>query len=154
MAPLKQKGDLAELKVATDLVERGWTIAIPYGEDSDVDLIAYRDNDIRRVQVKHTCSDGCVVSVRPQSLSLTNGKVRKVKQYTARTIDWLAVWDRTTDACFYLDASELGNGRRQLHLRLVPTANNQRIGIRFADDYRDPPKGPAPLPTFFPTTNG
>jgi hypothetical protein len=29
MTPLKAKGDLAELKVATDLLERGYRIAIP-----------------------------------------------------------------------------------------------------------------------------
>jgi len=140
MAPRKLKGDLAELKIATDLVERGWKIAIPYGEDSDVDLIAYRNQDVQRVQVKYACSDGCVVQIRPQSQSLTNGRVIKVKRYTARTIDWLAVWDRTTDSCFYVAAADLGTGRRCIHLRLVPTTNNQQRGIRFADDYRDPPR--------------
>jgi hypothetical protein len=29
----KEKGDLAELKVATDLISRGYKIALPYGED-------------------------------------------------------------------------------------------------------------------------
>jgi hypothetical protein len=43
MAPLKAKGDLAELKVATDLVERGYRVAIPFGEDCDFDLILIRD---------------------------------------------------------------------------------------------------------------
>ena len=38
MAPLKTKGDLAELKVACDLVERGYRVAIPFGEDCDFDL--------------------------------------------------------------------------------------------------------------------
>jgi hypothetical protein len=150
MAPLKQKGDLAELKVATDLIERGWKIAIPYGEDSDVDLIAYRDDQLRRVQVKYARSDGHVVKIRPKSLSLTNGKVRKVKCYTAKTIDWLVVWDRTTDACFYMDASELGDGRTMLHMRLTPAANGQRIGIRFADAYREPPVQDPSSHTLFP----
>jgi hypothetical protein len=42
MASLKMKGDLAELKVAADLLERGYKIAIPYGEDWDFDLIIER----------------------------------------------------------------------------------------------------------------
>ena len=50
MAPLKKKGDLAELKVATDLLERGYGVAIPFGEDSDFDLIAYRDDELHRVR--------------------------------------------------------------------------------------------------------
>jgi hypothetical protein len=50
MASLKTKGDLAELKVAADLVERGYRIAIPFGEDSDFDLIICRDDGLERVQ--------------------------------------------------------------------------------------------------------
>ena len=49
MAPLKEKGDLAELIVAADLAKRGWEIAVPWGENSDFDLIAF----------KATSSSGC-----------------------------------------------------------------------------------------------
>jgi hypothetical protein len=38
MAPLKKKGDLAELKVAADLIARGCELSIPFGEDSSYDL--------------------------------------------------------------------------------------------------------------------
>jgi hypothetical protein len=43
MASLKTNGDLAELKVATDLVERGYRVAIPFGEDNDFDVILIRE---------------------------------------------------------------------------------------------------------------
>jgi hypothetical protein len=33
MAPLKQKGDVAELAVALDLRRRGYKVSIPFGED-------------------------------------------------------------------------------------------------------------------------
>ena len=101
MAPLKEKGDLAELKVATDLMERGFGIAVPWGENSDFDLIAYRDDEI-----------------------------------PARTIDWIAVWDATTDDCYYVHASELGAGRNEISLRLTPCRNNQKRGVRDASDYK------------------
>ena len=68
---------------------------------------------------------------------LTNGKIRRTKHYTAKTIDWLAVYDVTTDRCYYLSASELGTGMSQMHLRLCEPRNNQRAGIRFASDYVD-----------------
>ena len=64
MAALKKKGDLAELKIAADLMERGYGIAVPWGEDCDFDLIAYRDDELHRVQVKHARSDGRVVPVQ------------------------------------------------------------------------------------------
>ena len=133
----KAKGDLAELKVAGDLLTRGYRIAFPYGEDWDFDLILYRDRRFERVQVKHSASSENVLVVKCTSHSLTNGKVRRTKQYTAEIVDWIAVYDSTTDRCFYIPASELGAGRSVLHLRLGPARNNQMAKIRNADDYLD-----------------
>jgi hypothetical protein len=132
----KGKGDLAELKVAADLLARGYRIAFPYGEDHDFDLVLCRDNGaLERVQVKYARSDGSVILVRPRSSSLTNGKVRAVKFYTAETIDWLAVWDAALDRCFYIPAAELGVGMASLSLRVGPTRNSQVVGVRMAERY-------------------
>jgi PD-(D/E)XK endonuclease len=95
--------------IAADLIRRGYRIAIPYGEDWDFDLILCH--------------------------SLTNGKVKATKRYTAATIDWLAVYDPTTDRCYYVPATELGAGMCEMSLRLQPTRNNQRRFVRFASDY-------------------
>lgn len=124
------------MMVAADLLRRGHKIAFPFGEDWDFDLIVARDGGpLERVQVKHTRSDGRTVTVRCRSQSLTNGRVRATKFYTAATVDWIAVWDAGTDRCFYVPATELADGRATLTLRLAPTANNQRQGVRWADDY-------------------
>jgi hypothetical protein len=121
--------------IAADLVRRGYKIAIPYGEDWDFDLIVCRDEKLERVQCKYTRSDGRIVRVRSRSHSLTNGRVRSTKLYTAATIDWLAVYDATTNSCYYIPAAELGSGMAIMHLRLVPTRNNQALRIRMAADY-------------------
>jgi hypothetical protein len=137
VASLKQKGDLAELRVATDLIARGYKVAIPYGEDWDFDLILYREGTLERVQVKFTESDGRIINVRCRSHSLTAGQVIAIKRYTAELIDWLAVYDRTTDRCYYIPAEELAEGRDYMTLRLSPPLNGQRAGVRFAEDYLD-----------------
>jgi hypothetical protein len=41
VASLKRKKDLAELKVAADLVDRGCSISFPFGEDCDYGLELY-----------------------------------------------------------------------------------------------------------------
>jgi hypothetical protein len=135
---LKGRGDLAELMVATDLLKRGHRIAIPYGEDCDFDLVLIRGPSLERVQVKHTRSDGSVINVRCRSHSLTNGKVRRTKHYTAQMIDLLAVYDATSQRCYYIPATELGTGRSTLCLRLRPARNGQRIGTRPAENYLEP----------------
>ena len=135
----KGRGDLAELKVAYDLVSRGYRIAFPYGEDWDFDLIVLRDDILERVQVKYSTPSNGVLCVRCGSHSLTNGKVRRTKHYTAEMIGWLAVYDPVTDRCFYIPAHELGSGMSNLHLRLTPTRNGQSTGIRYAEDYASLP---------------
>lgn len=135
MLNLKAKGDLAELRIAGDLLARGYKVAFPYGEDWDYDLILCRGGPMERVQVKYTRSNGEVVVVRTRSHSLTNGRVREVKRYTAATIDWLAVWDQSTDRCFYVPAAELGEGMHMIHLRLVPAKNCQIQRTRLARNY-------------------
>jgi hypothetical protein len=140
MAPLKLKGDRAEIEVARDLIRRGFRIAIPYGEDWDFDLIFQRPGSqaLERVQVKHAKPRGAVIPVRTRSSSLTNGKVRAVKRYTAATIDWIAAFDPVSERCFYVPAVELGDGRDEISLRLSPTKNCQVKGVRYAEDYVDP----------------
>jgi hypothetical protein len=140
MAPLKLKGDRAEIEVARDLIRRGFRIAIPYGEDWDFDLIFQRPGceDLERVQVKYSRPRGAVIPVRTRSSSLTNGKVRRTKRYTAEMIDWIAAFDPISERCFYIHAAELGGGRDELSLRLSPTKNRQVKGVRYAEDYLDP----------------
>jgi len=134
---LKAKGDLAELKVATDLLSRGYKIAFPYGEDWDYDLILCCERGLERVQVKYTRSDGRVIMIRCRSHSLTSGRVRAVKQYTANSVDWIAAYDATSDRCYYLAADLLGTGRSTLSLRLAPSRNGQVARIRLATDHTE-----------------
>jgi hypothetical protein len=136
VAALKQKGDLAEIKVAADLLRRGHRIAIPYGEDWDYDLIVCRAGALERVQVKDTRSAGSVIHVKCLSHSLTNGRVRATKRYSAAMVDWIAVWDATTDRCYYVPSSQF-DGRSALQLRLTPCRNGQRRRVRWATDYLD-----------------
>jgi hypothetical protein len=136
-APTKVKGDLAEVMVAADLVRRGYKVAIPFGEDWDYDLIVCREAALEWVQVKYSRSDGEVIHVRLRSHSLTNGKVRSTKRYTADMIDWIAVYDPTSNRCYYIPSREFAEGRSAFHLRLRPPRNGQRQGIRLAEHYLD-----------------
>jgi hypothetical protein len=134
----KQRGDIAELAVAADLVAKGYRVAIPFGEDCDYDLILDRAGSLERIQVKYGESKGVRLEINCRSHSLTNGKIRRTKRYTSVTIEWLAVFDSTTRECFYIPSSELGErGRACITLRLRPARNNQRAGLRLAAHYRN-----------------
>jgi PD-(D/E)XK endonuclease len=72
--------------------------------------------------------------------SLTNGRIRRTKHYTAATIDWLAIYDRSTGDCYCVAAAELGPGMSHMHLRLAEPGNDQQAGIRHARDYMSFPE--------------
>ncbi len=134
MGDTTTKGEIGEAMVIADLRKRGFGVAIPFGHDVPFDLILYRKETggLERVQVKYTESDGKVIRVMNQSNSAWVSY-----RYTAADVDWLAVYDATTDCCYYIHSSEC-DGMSQLMLRLVPPANNQRRLIRWASDYLHP----------------
>jgi PD-(D/E)XK endonuclease len=138
------KGELGEAMVLADLQRKGYGVAIPFGHDLPFDLILIRKEtgDLERVQCKYTRSDGRVIDVRCQSYSAWVHHT-----YGAHEVDWIAVYDATTDCCYYVHSS-IWAGLTRPRLRLVPAANGQRKGTRRADQYlypdlhgREPPSG-------------
>lgn len=131
MSKTKIKGDLGEAMILADVVRRGYKVALPLGDDWPFDLVVYRNGKFERVQCKYTESDGKVIHARCMSAS---DWVQY--KYTSKDIDWLVVYDKTTDACYYIPAELLGSGKRSLSLRLIPSINKQTKGTRLASDFR------------------
>lgn len=123
--------------ILADALRRGYQVAIPLSEDFSYDLIVERAGTLERVQCKFTRSDGEVVIVKAASTSAWNRRVRGTKRYTANDIEWLAVYDATTDRCYFIPASELASGRIKVSLRLTPPKNGQQQKIRLASAYTD-----------------
>lgn len=129
-----RKGELGEAMVLADLQRKGYAVAIPFGHDLPFDLILIRRDGFRleKVQCKYTESDGRVLDVRCGS---TSEWVRHT--YDPTEVDWLAVFDATTDQCFYLHSSAW-DGLARPRLRLQQAANGQVEGIRWAADHTRP----------------
>lgn len=124
------RGSQAEHRVAFDLVRRGYGVAWPSSPGHPFDLVLIRpDHRLERVQVKCACSDGEVVAVKCAS---TSDWVQY--SYSSDMVDWIAVWDETTDACYYLRADDAA--RREVRLRLTPPKNGQVEKVRWAADHR------------------
>jgi hypothetical protein len=49
----KHKGDLGVLKAQVDLYQKGYMILYPQTEHAPFDLVIYKDNQFKRVQVKY-----------------------------------------------------------------------------------------------------
>lgn len=130
MAETKRKGNLAELIVLREAVERGYRVAIPYGEDGPWDLVVERHGRLERVQCKYTVSNGDVVEVKCSSTNNWHTKV-----YRSDEIEWIAVYDATTQRCYFVPSSLLGDGRSVIMLRITEPKNRQQRRINWARDY-------------------
>jgi hypothetical protein len=135
MALPTTKGDIGELKIALDLIKRGFKVSKPLSSDSRYDLIADDGHKLYRVQCKYTTSDGKLIVVRCRRTD-RDYEIR----YTPLMIDWIASYDATTDLIHYIDSQHLGpNGRNQFDIRILPATNGQQKSINWSEDFIHPP---------------
>lgn len=113
-----------------DIIRRGYRVALPFGEDWRCDIIVQKGGRLEKVQCKYTESKNGVISV-----ICRNCNHRSVKKYSSGEVDWIACYDNTTDKCYYVPSSFLGDGRAQINLRLYPPKNNQRKRVLFASEF-------------------
>lgn len=126
----KTKGDLGQAMVIADALKRGYKVALPLGEDWRYDLIVEKENELVRVQCKYVESTKGVIKVRCET---HDG--RNYYKYKQNDLDYIAVYDKLTDKCYYVSCSYLGLGRASLSLRVGKTRNNQTKGILRAEDF-------------------
>ena len=129
----KTKGDLGQAMVMADALKRGYKVALPLGEDWRFDLIILKGKELLRVQCKYVESTSGVIKVRCET---HDG--RSYYRYREEDLDYIAVYDKITDRCYYVNSSFLGvKGRGILHLRITDTKNNQKKKIFHAINFTE-----------------
>lgn len=126
----KFKGSIGEHEVCVNLLKRGYNVSIPIGDNLPYNLIVDRKGNLEKIQVKYTKSNGDVITCRCSS---NNG--RRSRAYTKKDIDWLAIYDATTDNCYYIKSKYLKLD--SIKLRTTKPKNNQTKKIRFAWNYTE-----------------
>lgn len=128
-------GNVGEFRIAYEAAKRGYVVSIPMGHDVKYDLIVDRGGKLERVQVKTVTSNGAVIKAHMRSPGRIDGKI-SINKYTSEDVDWIVVFDVTTELCLFVPASELGSsGKDALTFRVKPAKNNQRKNVRFVEDY-------------------
>ena len=128
----KTKGDIGELIIATELVKKGWSVSIPFGENNRYDLIIEKNGKIKRLQVKSVFSKNGVMNINCRSSNNWS-----VKSYTEKDFEILVAVDLSTNIVYYIDSKCLK--KRLINLRIRPTKNNQQSKINNAKDYLEMP---------------
>ena len=127
--PKKQIAKEGELRFAAEFVRKGWSIFLPYGEDSSIDLLIEKEGKYSRVQIKTTKPIADVIHCRTKSSNNW-----QVKKYTKNDIDLFGIYDYENKKG-YLIPIEKVEGMTDVSLRLGKTKNNQQMGIRSAEEY-------------------
>jgi hypothetical protein len=126
----KAKGTIGEVKVAADLLSRGFHVFTEIGDLSKIDLIAERDRKLYRFQVKaYHSKDGVVV------LSSKKSGPNYSFHYESDQIDIFAVYVLDKDIIFYVSSKEVCEYSSSMNIRLEPPKNGQKKNINLAENY-------------------
>jgi hypothetical protein len=123
------KGNAAEAAVLNAFVERDLDVLMPFGEGQPYDLVVHLPtNSFLRVQCKTARQrDGCLVF---NSRTTDHGRGRLPYVGVA---DIFGVYFAPSQSVYLVPVLEVSSF--VVRLRLEPTRNNQRCGIRLAADY-------------------
>ncbi|MEA2492348.1 MAG: hypothetical protein QOJ29_259 [Thermoleophilaceae bacterium] len=123
------RGNAAEAAVLFALARAGILAYLPFGEGSPFDLAALTPSgDLVRIQVKSgRVRNGCIEF---NTCTTDHGHGRQ--PYHGRA-DVIAVHAREIDRVFIIPVDECALYRG--YLRLDAPRNNQRLGVRMAEDY-------------------
>jgi PD-(D/E)XK endonuclease len=133
MLTTNQKGAIAEAAIMRAALEVGYDVYRPVFEGGRYDLIFDTGERLSRVQCKWAPLHGDVLVIRSYSSRRTTAGLLR-RRYVSGEFDALAAYAPHLGRC-YLIPYEAIDGRTQLHLRVGPTRNNQRRGIRLASDF-------------------
>lgn len=125
----KTKGNIGELFVAADLYSKGFSVFSEYGDNSKIDIIAAKGNNLYRIQVKSSYLKGGKIT-----LSKTSSGPGYKYEYTKDDIDIFAVLDLDDKSVCYVHIDEFKD-KGTLCLRKLPTANNQMKNVRLFADF-------------------
>jgi len=129
----KVTGNKGEAAVLHDMVERGYTMFIEFGDNDKVDFIAMDKNyKTIKIQVKASTE----VDGKATLWSYCAGPGGYGERYTKEQVDVFALYIPDRDMILYINGT-LGTSQCTLTFRLDTPKNNQKKGIRMAEDYLD-----------------
>ena len=121
-----EKGAIGEHRVVADLINKGYRVHKPLIDSLPYDVVVSINGFFYRVQVKYVRLRKGHIETSPRRVNTKKEKSRN------KEFDLLAIFCPDTDQCYYIWTSEF---ETSIRLRTKPTKNNQKHGIRMADDY-------------------
>ncbi|MFB6163795.1 MAG: group I intron-associated PD-(D/E)XK endonuclease [Haloarculaceae archaeon] len=130
MGNTKDTGDTTEALILHELVSRGYSVSIPFGDNDKYDLVVEGDGDLLRVK----CKTGWLedARVRFKTVSTTTEDGDPITEGYAGRIDAFAVRCRETDRLYWVPEPEAGTENTYLRTD-EPTIDHP--SVNHADEY-------------------
>ena len=119
------------MKVATFLMERGYTVLDPIGDNDRYDFVVDIEDEFVRIQVKtgRVQDENVVFNC---SSTKSNTKECRDEPYRSDEIDGFAVYCPENDGYYWVPVEETGSYEKWLR---VEEANHPNSNINWAEDY-------------------
>lgn len=127
----KERGELTEAIVIARLIEYGYFVSLPFGDNQRYDLVVDDRVSLHRVQVR-TARDGKSygsIAFNTVSTHPLSGK----KTGYAGQIEAFIAYHPPTRIFYWIPIGECAGS--PFVMRISPARNNQKSGIRLAADY-------------------
>lgn len=134
----KTIGELSEAIIMAKLLEAGYGVLTPFGDNRRYDLVIEdADGNFYRVQCKtgRVSKDGAYIEFRTASsyYHTKAGKTSHGKKDYRGEIDYFAVYCPAMKNAYLIPIDHVGISSANLRLR--PTTNKQEKNVRWAKDY-------------------
>ncbi|MBI5700400.1 hypothetical protein HZC34_00930 [Candidatus Saganbacteria bacterium] len=120
MGLTKEKGNLAEIKVAAFLIQKGFNVLIPWGENQRYDLVAEKNGLFVKIQVKYVAP-----KMGHLTVPLRSANNWKVVKYNKNELDFVAAYNPENDIIYFIPLKSIRN-TATINLRVSGPKNNQK----------------------------
>ena len=126
----KLKGSIACSAVVLALQQNGFNVFSEIGDLSRVDLIAEKNNILRKIQVKFSGQTADVARLRLTK----SGPCSYTYTYSNKDVDWFAVYSPGNNCIAWVSFQEIQQSKH-VTIRLKHTKNHQQKGIKLVAEY-------------------
>lgn len=129
----KTKGELSEARALYEFQKYGIPVCIPWGDNQRYDMIADFNGKLNRIQIK-TANEEENGSIKCYCRSSKNHTTNKHCDKYIGEVDYFVFYNQTYDIIALVPMEIIGE-KSVITLRIQPTKNGQKSGIRFFEDY-------------------
>lgn len=109
-----EKGNIGVANVIANLIEQGWQVLTPVSSVSPFDVVAYRDGEFCRIQVKYSSAKNGKVVAGCRRQTITPRQITRARNFE---MDAVAIYCPDTKNCYYIRVEGHPKGCYQLQVK-------------------------------------